>query len=73
MAQDWDIKPRSDVCRSCQKPFEDRQSCFSSLVFTEDGYVRGDYCEACRTDSNPDGMPFSTWQGQFLADRKSVV
>ncbi|MBM4142880.1 MAG: hypothetical protein FJ225_04700 [Lentisphaerae bacterium] len=65
MAQDWDIKPRAEACRACDRPFEDGQVCFSALQFMEDGYARADYCAACWPDRAADAAPYSSWQGVF--------
>jgi len=44
---DWNIKSRSDHCTQCEKPFEDKDTICSQLVFGEEGYARGDFCETC--------------------------
>lgn len=65
MAQDWDIKPRGDVCTACAQPFEDGATCFSALTFGDNGYQRGDFCETCWPKQA--ATPFSVWQGVFKA------
>jgi hypothetical protein len=65
MAQDWDIKSRSDSCRGCEKSFEDNESYFGTLIFNEDGYVRADYCRTCWDGVKEAGSVYSTWQGVF--------
>jgi len=65
MAQDWDIRPRSESCHGCGQPFEDRQACFSTLMVGEAGYQRADYCAACRERTSRDRPPYSAWQGVF--------
>jgi hypothetical protein len=50
MAQDWDIRPRSDTCNHCGQPFQDGQTYVSALVFGAEGYVRADSHEACWAD-----------------------
>jgi hypothetical protein len=50
MAQDWDIRPRSDVCTHCSQTFQDGQSYVSALVPGPEGYQRVDYHEACWSD-----------------------
>ena len=65
MAQEWDIKPRSDACAGCRTPFEDRQPCCSALVFGEQGYTRGDYCRQCWARAEAAAAPYSTWRGVF--------
>ncbi len=65
MAQDWDIKPRGESCEGCANAFEDRQRYHSALVFGEEGYRRGDYCEVCWPPTMEDGTLYSTWEGIF--------
>lgn len=65
MAQDWDIKARSDACDGCETPFEDQQSCYSALVFGNEGYTRADYCKTCWSQQAESDSPYSTWQGVF--------
>jgi hypothetical protein len=65
MAQDWDIKSRSIACEACSAPFQDNQSYFSCLRFTEAGYLRGDFCAGCWDAKAPEEKAFSNWQGTF--------
>lgn len=65
MAQEWDIKARSEQCGSCSKPFADQEVYASVLVFGEDGYRRADYCTQCRDAAQASDRLFSTWQGIY--------
>ncbi len=65
MAQDWNIKSRSSTCSACSKEFEDKEECYSALMFTDEGYIRGDYCRECWQKQELPGTVFSTWQGIF--------
>lgn len=66
MAQDWDIKSRSESCKECNMQFQDRQQYFSALVFGEEGYVRQDYCGRCWMGGKEAATaPYSQWQGIF--------
>lgn len=65
MAQDWDIKARSESCQACEAPFEDNQPYFSALLFGDQGYARADYCETCWSNKDESASPYSTWQGVF--------
>lgn len=65
MAQDWDIKARSEACQACETPFEDKQPYFSALLFGHQGYARADYCETCWSNKDESVSPYSTWQGVF--------
>lgn len=66
MAQDWDIKPRGNLCACCEKAFEHNESYYSALVFSDTGYERGDYCVACWVGKEAELSPFSSWKGTFL-------
>ncbi|MDD4870342.1 MAG: hypothetical protein PHR77_07260 [Kiritimatiellae bacterium] len=66
MAQDWDIKARSESCHECKMAFQDKQQYFSALVFGNEGYVREDYCGRCWMGGKKDvTSPYSQWQGVF--------
>ena len=66
MAQEWDIKARNEFCQECKTPFQDKQECFSALVFGPEGYVREDYCGRCWMGGKKDvTAPYSQWQGIF--------
>jgi hypothetical protein len=65
MAQEWDIQARGDACSVCEKPFEDRQVCYSTLLFDAEGYRRMDVCETCCSREQPPNAVFSTWQGVY--------
>lgn len=65
MAQDWDIKPRGEVCHACDTRFLDRQTYYSALIFGDEGYVRADHCEACWQKKAEENSPYSMWQGVF--------
>ena len=52
MAHDWNIRPRGSVCETCQHPFEDGETCVSSIRQERDDsgapvLVRSDRCRAC--------------------------
>lgn len=65
MAQDWDIKSRSEACTACSTAFEDGQSYLSALLFGENGYERADFCESCWEKSEAVLSPYSSWQGIY--------
>jgi hypothetical protein len=66
MAQEWDIKARSEFCQSCKIPFQDKQQYFSALVFGEQGYIREDYCGQCWLAGKKEVTShYSQWQGTF--------
>lgn len=66
MAQEWDIKPRGNVCSACAKEFNDGQACVSALIFGEGGYRRQDYCDGCWQGAESSVTPFSVWRGAFV-------
>ena len=65
MAQDWDIKPRSERCHGCETPFGDKQIYLSALAFGDEGYTRTDYCEKCWSGNIKSASPYSVWRGVF--------
>ena len=65
MAQDWDIRPRAEICTGCKQPFQDRQAFYSGLVFGEQGYAREDYCETCWPKRMTAGALYSVWRSIF--------
>jgi len=66
MAQEWDIKARSESCQECKMAFQDKQQYFSALVFGSEGYVREDYCGRCWMGGKKEvTAPYSQWQGTF--------
>lgn len=65
MGQDWDIKPRSDVCQACQQAFQDKDAYFSALMFGQEGYARADYHAACWPSVQASAAPYSQWQGIY--------
>ena len=65
MPQEWDIRPRSDTCVTCETPFQDGQEVFSALVLREAHYRRDDFCATCWGQKEPAGSAYSTWQGLF--------
>ena len=67
MSQEWNIKPRSEVCLGCKAPFDDGQVCVSALVFGEEGYARVDHCESCWAQKAEAVSPYSVWQGIYQA------
>jgi len=63
--QDWDIKPRGNVCAKCQVPFADKQPYFSLLQPGKEKFERQDYCETCWPEVKRDNLPYSMWRGIF--------
>jgi hypothetical protein len=65
MAQDWDIRSRSEACTTCKTAFEDGQPYLSALRFGEAGYERGDFCATCWPAAETEFAPYSSWQGTY--------
>ncbi|MDR0994651.1 MAG: hypothetical protein LBN38_08855 [Verrucomicrobiota bacterium] len=67
MNSEWNIRSCSDQCVGCEKKFADKEGLMSRLRFTEEGYVREDFCSSCwpeRTDAAGD---VSEWAAVWLA------
>ena len=62
--QEWNIKARSDTCRTCNKAFIDDELFFSRLDFGEGGYGRRDFCSVCWNDSAKKSA-LSVWKSVF--------
>ena len=65
MNQEWNIRPRGTSCKSCQTAFTDGQPYFTRLVFGEQGYDRGDFCEPCWAAEATGRPRHSSWKGIF--------
>jgi hypothetical protein len=65
--QDWDLKPRSEVCHKCLAPFADKQPYFSAVSPGEDGFLRVDYCSNCRPPAEKGNAQYSAWRGTYHA------
>jgi hypothetical protein len=61
---EWHIKSRGDRCTATDKPFADRETFFTRLVLTREGYEREDYCQEAWTDELRDGA-VSFWKAVF--------
>ncbi len=66
MAQDWDIRPRGNMCAACEKLFENNEEYYSALTFSEEGYQRQDFCVVCWVGKEAELSPFSSWKGIFV-------
>ena len=67
--QEWEIKPRAVLCKTCQKPFDNGQLYVSSLTVTAQGYERVDCCEPCwkQTADKSAGAPPDPVSGQLVS------
>ena len=63
--QDWDIKPRGNICTKCQAVFADKQPYFSMLQPGQEKFERQDYCEACWPEIKRGDLPYSMWRGVY--------
>ena len=61
---DWDLRPRSEACNSCQKAFVAEQPYYSILTFTAQGYCRQDLCTSCWPVADRTAV-LSHWQGVY--------
>lgn len=65
MAQDWDIKSRSEACSRCETPFVDEQKYYATLTYGQEGYSRADFCHTCWPEQKKSDNVYSIWQGVF--------
>lgn len=65
MISEWNIRSCAPACSACGAPFADRQVVHSRLYFSDEGWVRRDFCAACAgRDSAP---ALSGWSSPFRA------
>jgi len=72
MAQEWNIRPRGNVCSLCMQPFADKSECVSVLREAENSYERLDCHPACWKSYPHDWEPFSVWEGEYEAPAPSA-
>ena len=70
MSQEWNIRSRGHVCCFCQKPLVDKAPFVSALRETAGGYDRFDCHPECWKTAERDWVPFSQWDGLYLAPVK---
>lgn len=61
--EDWKIQSRNHFCSHCQNPFQDKDSCFTVLSNSTEGFSRQDFCNPC-------------WQsmgGSMIRDKSGVI
>jgi hypothetical protein len=65
LANEWAIKPRSDVCTATHRPFVAGEH-FYTLLFREgDGFRREDLSEEAWAARNENIQPFSFWKTRY--------
>ncbi len=63
--QEWNIRPRSESCQVCNRPFADGEEFCSRLDFEgHEGYSRRDLCLACWNASARQGA-LSVWKAVY--------
>lgn len=68
MNPEWNIRSCADQCAACQKKFADKESLTSRLRFTEDGYLREDFCAECWPKRDGAGAgEVSVWSAVWTA------
>jgi hypothetical protein len=65
MAQEWNIKTRATACSACQENFVNGQPYHTRLIFLEQDYSRGDFCEKCWKVEVAAQPRYSSWKGYF--------
>lgn len=64
--QEWNIRACADQCAACGRKYNDKEKMASRLVFTEEGYQREDFCDAC-WDAREDKSGLSVWTSVWHA------
>lgn len=69
---DWNIQSRSHLCQACGKPFVNKQTYHTLLIFDRHELTRQDVCEACWTTQFAEGAQdrrgfISHWVGEYQA------
>jgi hypothetical protein len=65
LANDWPIKPRSDVCNATARPFAPGELFYTLLHREGDGFRREDLSEEAWENRNHNIQPFSFWKSRF--------
>jgi hypothetical protein len=67
MPQEWSIQSRGNTCQNCQRSFQDREECVSTLLHRPPGFLRADFCQDCWGNRPPsDPSPFSHWKSIYV-------
>lgn len=67
MAQDWEIKSRSDHCHLTGKAFEDEEVFYTLLYQEKASFTRMDVCMEAFEKAQQEKPPFSFWKTRFKA------
>ena len=51
----WKLSANQGRCDTCGREFDDGETYVSSIVETEEGFQRGDFCISCWEASGKDG------------------
>ena len=65
LANEWVIKPRSDVCTATQRPFAPGEQFYTLLFQQAEGFRREDLSEEAWSAHNENIRPFSFWKSRF--------
>jgi hypothetical protein len=65
LANDWEIKHRSDVCSATQRPFTSGEYFYTLLFRDADGFRREDLSEEAWQKRNENIRPFSFWKTRY--------
>lgn len=65
MAQDWDIKGRSEACAVTGRPFADGEYFYTLLFHDGGGFTRQDLSDEAWKERNDNIQPFSYWRARF--------
>lgn len=65
MANDWQIRGRSEACSVTGRPFAEGEFFYTLLVREKDGFSRQDLSEEAWGERNENIQPFSFWKARF--------
>lgn len=67
MSSEWNIRACAAACSACQNPFADGERLTSRLRFTDEGYIREDYCADCWPRRSDPDSALSDWSSVWRA------
>lgn len=67
MANDWEIKSRSNVCQISGREFADGEAFFTLLYYEKGSFQRMDVSEECFQKASSENPPFSFWRTRYKA------
>jgi hypothetical protein len=65
MANEWEIKGRSEKCAVTERPFQEGEHFYTLLFRDKHGFHREDWCEEAWAQRAETVQPFSFWRSTF--------